>query len=256
MNIFQEALINRRLKKSLDSHQCRLAGGIKSLRDGAQLILEPGVKIGKTKIFSPRLAIGAYSDIVSGSELRHVSQIGRYCSIATAVVIGQARQSHPIDWLTTHHFASNPKLIKRPIKREHPYHPAVIGHDVWIGRDVLILDGVKIGTGAIIGAQSLVNADVPPYAIVAGTPARVIRYRFEPEVIEGLLASHWWELPLDVLGELPLDDPQTCLATLQNRTPPAAAHPRRLRIDSEPFRLRIIPAVEAAQAASFDASGT
>jgi acetyltransferase-like isoleucine patch superfamily enzyme len=239
MNIIQEALINRRLKKALNSHQCRMAGGIKSLRDGAQLILESGVKIGKAKIFSPALAIGAYTDIVSGCEFRHVSQIDRYCSIATGVVIGQLRQSHPINWLTTHHFASNAKLINRPIKRDHPYHPTVVGHDVWIGRGVLILDGIKIGTGAIIGAQSLVNADVPPYAIVAGTPARVIRYRFEPEVIEGLLASRWWELPLSVLGELPLDDPEACLASLEKQAPPAASSQRCLQISSKPFRVRV-----------------
>lgn len=249
MNVVQEALINRRLKKSLAGHQCRLAGGIKSLREGARLSLEPGVKIGKAKIYSADLEIGAYTDIVSGSEFRHVSRIGRYCSIATAVVIGQARQSHPIDWLTTHHFASNPRLINRPIKRDHPYRPTVIGHDVWIGRDVLILDGVEIGTGAIIGAQSLVNSDVPPYAIVAGTPARVIRHRFEPEVIEGLLASRWWELPLDVLGELPLDDPQACLVALEKITPPTVARPRRLQIASEPFRIRVMPA-ESTQVSS------
>ena len=73
---------------------------------------------------------------------------------------------------------------------------------------------VEIGTGAVIGAQSLVNRDVPPYAVVAGSPARVLRYRFAPELIERLLASRWWELPLDVLGELPLDDPQACVEAL------------------------------------------
>ena len=240
MNIIREALINRRLNKALSEHGCRLAGGIKSLRDGARLTLEPGVKIGKAKIYSRELEIGAHTDAVSGCEFLDVQHIGRYCSIATGVVIGQGRHSHPMDWLTTHNFPSNPKLIGRPIIRDEPRRPSSIGHDVWIGRDVLILDGLTVGTGAVIGAQSLVNKDVPPYAIVAGTPARVIRYRFPPEVIERLLASRWWELPLEVLGELPLDDPEACLAQLERQAPPAAPRPRRLRIDSKPWGVALL----------------
>ncbi|MDN6856517.1 CatB-related O-acetyltransferase [Pseudomonas sp. CAN2814] len=250
MNVIKEALLNRRLNKALASHRCRLSSGIKSLRDGAKLILEPGVKLGKAEIFSRELEIGAYTDVVSGCEFLDVAQIGRYCSIAADVVIGQARQSHPIDWLTTHHFASNARLIKRPIKREHPYRPTVIGHDVWIGRDVLILDGVSIGTGAIIGAQSLVNVDVPPYAIVAGTPARVIRYRFEQPLIERLLASRWWELPLEVLGELPLDDPQACLSVLERQASAPRSLPGRLQINSKPFAIEELQGRAAAQVSS------
>ena len=149
--------------------------------------------------------------MVSGCEFLEVASIGRFCSIATGVVIGQPRRSHPMHWLSTHAFTANPKLLRKPLQPEREATPARIGHDVWIGRDALILDGVEIGTGAVIGAQSLVNRDVPPYAVVAGSPARVLRYRFAPELIERLLASRWWELPLDVLGELPLDDPQACV---------------------------------------------
>lgn len=68
-----------------------------------------------------------------------------------------------------------------------------IGNDVWIGEAVFINDGVKIGTGAVIGAHSVVNKDVPPYAIVAGAPAKILRYRFDHDVIEKLLESKWWE---------------------------------------------------------------
>lgn len=235
MNIIREALINRRLHKALSEHGCRLAGGIKSLRDGARLVLEPGVKIGKAKIYSPSLEIGAHTDVVSGCEFLDVSHIGRYCSIATGVVIGQGRHSHPMDWLTTHNFPSNPRLIGRPILRDEPRRPSSIGHDVWIGRDVLILDGLTVGTGAVIGAQSLVNKDVPPYAVVAGSPARVIRYRFPPELVERLLASRWWELPLEALGELPLDDPRACLAQLEREAPQARDKPLRLQVSSRPW---------------------
>lgn len=69
----------------------------------------------------------------------------------------------------------------------------LIGHDVWIGSGALILDGKVIGNGAIVGARAVVTRDVPPYAIVVGAPAKVIRYRFEPDVIEALQAAAWWD---------------------------------------------------------------
>ena len=68
-----------------------------------------------------------------------------------------------------------------------------IGNDVWIGEAVFINDGITIGTGAVVGAHSVVTKDVPPYAIVAGAPARVLRYRFDDSTIQKLLDSKWWE---------------------------------------------------------------
>ena len=68
-----------------------------------------------------------------------------------------------------------------------------IGNDVWIGANVKIIGGRKIGTGAIIGANAVVTKDVPDYAIVAGVPAKIIRFRFPPQVIDALLESKWWE---------------------------------------------------------------
>ena len=73
----------------------------------------------------------------------------------------------------------------------------VIGHDVWIGHQAVIMPGVQVGHGAIIGSYAVVTKDVPPYAIVGGNPARVLRMRFAPEVVERLLALAWWDWPIE-----------------------------------------------------------
>lgn len=77
----------------------------------------------------------------------------------------------------------------------------VIGNDVWIGEDVRIMDGVHIGDGAIIGAMAVVTKDVPPYAVLAGNPGRVVKYRFAPEQIIKLLEIKWWNWSDDVIRE-------------------------------------------------------
>ena len=103
MNIFREALLNRRLKKALARHGCRMASGVETLRDGTQVTLEPNVKLGKAKIHSPALEVGAYTDVVSGCEFLEVASIGRFCSIATGVVIGQRDGRYIYYQLTDHH---------------------------------------------------------------------------------------------------------------------------------------------------------
>ncbi|MCL4136297.1 UNVERIFIED_CONTAM: hypothetical protein GTU68_032911 [Idotea baltica] len=77
-----------------------------------------------------------------------------------------------------------------------------IGNDVWIGERALISQGVNIGDGAVVGMGSIVTKDVPAYAVVAGTPAKVIRYRFDEDVILRLQTSKWWELPDSQIKDL------------------------------------------------------
>jgi hypothetical protein len=99
---------------------------------------------------------------------------------------------HRIDWVTTYPFS---KLW--PEAKTRTGHPktkgdVVIGNDVWVGRSVTILSGVCLGDGCVVGAGSVVSKSVPPYAIAAGNPARVVRRRFEPEVIGQLQRIAWW----------------------------------------------------------------
>ncbi|HEY8082584.1 MAG TPA: CatB-related O-acetyltransferase [Solirubrobacterales bacterium] len=116
-------------------------------------------------------------------------EIGSYCSIARDVSLHGF--GHDPTRISTHYIGRN--VLGRPVEEEiisaGPIH---IGHDVWIGAGSHILSGVSVGTGAVIGAGSVVSRDVPPYAIAVGTPATPVRYRFDEETIERLLASEWW----------------------------------------------------------------
>ncbi len=130
------------------------------------------------------------------SDMSHAS-CGNYCSIGMGSDIGLSQ--HPVDRLTTHPATYVPDawpFDRFPIRRT-PYadvwRPVSIGHDVWIGSGALVMGGVSIGTGAIVAAGAVVTHDVPPYAIVAGVPAKVLRYRFDPATVDALLASRWWE---------------------------------------------------------------
>jgi acetyltransferase-like isoleucine patch superfamily enzyme len=145
------------------------------------------------------LDMGAYS-YCHGSFTSGTASIGRYCSIAAGS--GPFGPPHPMDRVSTGlftydvHYQTIAKSFGVSSYEIEPYDqsqpPVRIGHDVWVGQDATIKGGVEIGTGAVIGARSMVTRDVPPYAIVGGTPARIIRSRFEADVIDKLLASHWW----------------------------------------------------------------
>lgn len=131
-------------------------------------------------------------------------QIGRYCSIASEVKM-VARRGHPTRGFvsTSPAFHLAEALVETYVS-ENAYDPyeragegekqwdAVIGNDVWIGTRTMLIGGIHVGDGAIIGAGSVVTKDVPPYAVVAGSPAKIIRYRFEEEQIEALQAVKWW----------------------------------------------------------------
>ena len=130
--------------------------------------------------------------------------IGRYCSIADRVEI-LLGGNHRIDWATTYPFSALPEIWPSA-PRSEAYHASrgdvTIGHDVWLGSGAVILSGVTVGHGAVVAAHALVTKDVPPYAIVGGNPARVIRYRFDEATIAALLEAAWWDLPQEQVASL------------------------------------------------------
>lgn len=137
--------------------------------------------------------IGPESSIIA-------SEIGRYTSIGPRVIITNGK--HPTEVFVSTHpaFFSLRRQSGFTYVKEQKYSEELnrnratgIGSDVWIGDSALILEGVKIGDGAIIAARSCVTMDIPPYAIVGGNPAKIIKYRFNKEQIMALIQIKWWE---------------------------------------------------------------
>ncbi len=122
--------------------------------------------------------------------------IGKFCSIAPNRVIIMLGGLHRTDWVSTYPFNVFYKEFKHIKGIPFSKGDVKIGNDVWIGLDAVILSGITIGDGAVIGANSLVTKDVPPYAIVGGDPAKILRYRFDEKTIQKLLEIKWWDWSL------------------------------------------------------------
>jgi virginiamycin A acetyltransferase len=146
-----------------------------------------------------RIKIGMYSygGCFDTQNIPAGTAIGRYCSFARNVYL--LNGNHPMKQKSLHPFFYNPifgyvgnLLITRT--------NFLIGNDVWVGQNVTILPSVtRIGDGAVIGAGSVVTQDAPPFAVMVGNPARIIKYRFTPETIEKILQLKWWEKDIDQL---------------------------------------------------------
>jgi acetyltransferase-like isoleucine patch superfamily enzyme len=136
------------------------------------------------------------------------ANIGAFCSIGPEVIIG-GLGTHPTNFVSTHPVFYS-RLCQSGITFSsenlvEELKSVTVGNDVWIGARALILDGVTIGDGAIIAAGAVVTTDVPPYAIVGGVPAKIIRYRFSEDIISILLEWKWWELSEEILKCLAVD---------------------------------------------------
>ncbi|MGK5091545.1 CatB-related O-acetyltransferase [Deltaproteobacteria bacterium TL4] len=168
-----------------------------------------------------RCAIGRFSG--SGNDFRASDcEIGAFCSIGDNVILGAG--THPKNWLSTHLFKVNQKFWGWAVPSEpraNELHftwrrPSTVGNDVWISSNVVVLSGLTIGDGVIIGANSVVTTDLPPYCVAVGSPAKIKSFRFSQKQINRIQSSCWWELPIDFLMNLPLDDIGASLALIES----------------------------------------
>lgn len=149
--------------------------------------------------------------------------IGRYCSVAKHVDIGLP--THPVKWigLNCRTYFSNCRGWDALMGKSthclsfNPLGHTEVGNDVWIGDRVIIMGGVKIGDGAIVAAGAVVTKDVPPYAVVGGVPAKIIKYRFDEATIKELLQLKWWDYDIADFGEVEWSDVKKAISTIKQR---------------------------------------
>ena len=168
----------------------------------------------KPTIKNKNIIVGDFSYIADSDFESHVKHhydwngdkliIGKFCQIASGVEFIMNGANHQMNSVSTFPFytlegweQTPPKQNDLPIKGD-----TIIGNDVWIGQNATILPGVYIGDGAIIGANSVVGSNVEPYTIVAGNPIKVIRKRFDDELIDIMEKFKWWDKSIDEINKL------------------------------------------------------
>lgn len=172
------------------------------------------------------VAIGAFSYIAPGCTL-HTVRIGRYCSLGDGIAV---LSDHHTGWLTTSTVAYRDMFGPGFSREAYPadarpaIRPIRVGNDVWIGAGVKLKGGVTIGDGAIVAAGAVVTKDVPPYAIVGGVPARVIRMRFDADLVERMRRVAWWQYDLSRL-DLPFERPHDALDAIESLVAEGALQP-------------------------------
>ena len=168
----------------------------------------------KPTVKNPNIVVGNFTYIADSDFESHVTHhyewigdkliIGKFCQIAAGVEFVMNGANHQMNAVSTFPFYTlegwdmvPPDPSDMPLKGD-----TVIGNDVWIGQNAVILPGVHIGDGAIIGANSVVGSDIEPYTIVVGNPAKILRKRFDEELIELLLKFRWWDKSVEEINDL------------------------------------------------------
>lgn len=147
------------------------------------------------------VSLGDFTYIAAHSKISK-TRIGKFCSIGPDCKIGLGK--HPSNTFVSTHpiFFSTLKQAQITFADKsyfNEFDEIVIGNDVWVGSNVIIVDGVTISDGAIIAAGSVVTKDIPPYAIVGGVPAKIIKFRFNKAEINELLKLKWWDMDIQYL---------------------------------------------------------
>jgi acetyltransferase-like isoleucine patch superfamily enzyme len=188
---------------------------IHRLNPGARIIqsrVNGPVYLNRYSQIGPDATVGKYFGMNEHGFIARAT-IGSFCAFGARNAINPF--NHPTDWLSIHEFQYHPRSFDwvpeyndfiRLERTPEMFRHVTIGSDVWTGHNVNVMPGANVGDGAIIAAGSVVTKDVPPFAIVAGVPAQVKRYRFPEPVIERLLRLKWWELELSDLSGLPFRD--------------------------------------------------
>ena len=180
----------------------------------------PSLCLIKNVVKNPNIIVGDYTyyEDVDGADQfeKHVTHhydfigdkliIGKFCAIAKGVEFVMNGANHRMGCVTTYPFYIIGKdwgSAIAPVKDELPLKgDTIVGNDVWIGQNVTIMPGVHIGDGAIIGTNSVVARDIPPYAIAVGNPCKVVRMRFDDELIDLLLQFKWWDKDIEEIENL------------------------------------------------------
>ena len=196
----------------------------KSASVNKKALLEMPVTIYGNAGIRSNTKIGAFTYINTGTTIFYGTTIGRYCSIGKNNEIGPV--DHPMDWLSSSPIQYNikehfPDYLEYcgdfpQVKISRPS-STIIGNDVWIASLVVIKRGVTIGDGAVVASGSVVINDIPPYAIVGGVPAKVLKYRFDKETIAKLLKIQWWNRDLKALAGIEFDNIDRAIEQLEGR---------------------------------------
>jgi acetyltransferase-like isoleucine patch superfamily enzyme len=219
---FEETFIDRFENTGVEP--ASLGGGNVKIGAGSRIIkskLLGPVYLNRNTQVGPDCVVGKYFGMNESCFVARAT-VGAYCSIGARTSINPF--NHPVDWLSIHEFQYHPNsfdwveeyaVIRRLGRTPDMYEHVSIGNDVWMGHNANVMPGVSVGDGAVIAAGAVVTKTVPPYAIVAGVPAKVIRLRFPEKIVERLLRVKWWDLELSELSGLPFRDVERCVGMIE-----------------------------------------